>query len=103
MKIDIIWLVSVLTALVTLFKMGWTLHTFLTRMESKIEKYDDSMNKNTRQILKMSLLCEDLPITDRIGAGKKYIELGGNGYGQIIYNQLLKELETTPPTYTTNH
>lgn len=98
MKIDLIWLASLIAALTTIFGMAWKLHTFLTRIEKKFEKYDETLSDNTIYILRMALLSDDLPIMDRVQAGKKYIELGGNGYGHIVYNRLIKELEEHPPT-----
>jgi hypothetical protein len=45
----------------------------------------------------MALLSEDLPIIDRINAGERYLELGGNGYGKIVYERLIEELKDNPP------
>jgi hypothetical protein len=98
MKVDIIWLASVIAALTTIFGMAWKLHSFLTRIEKKIEQYDATLSDNTVYILRIALLSDDLPIMDRVQAGKKYIELGGNGYGHIVYNRLIKELEENAPT-----
>lgn len=100
MEIDLIWITSTITALLTICGIAWKLHVFLSRMEKKFEKYDATINDNTIHILKMSLLCDDLPITDRIEAGRKYLELGGNGYGHIVYDKLIDELEKRPPTPT---
>lgn len=97
MEIDIIWLASALTALCTILGMAWKLHIFLNKMESKFDKYDETINQNTIHILRMALLSEDVPLLDRINAGRKYIELGGNGYGHVVYEKLLKELDENPP------
>lgn len=97
MEIDLIWLGSTLAALGTIIRMAWKLHSFLNRIEKKFEKYDKTINDNTIQILKMALLSDELPISDRLQAGKLYLELGGNGYGHIIYDRLLKEVEDNPP------
>lgn len=97
MEIDLIWLGSTFAALGSIIGMAWKLHTFLNRIEKKFEKYDKTINDNTIQILKMALLSDELPISDRLQAGKLYLELGGNGYGHIIYDRLLKEVEDNPP------
>lgn len=97
MEIDLIWLGSTLAALGTIIGMAWKLHTFLNRMEKRFEQYDKTINENTVHILKMALLSEDLPLSDRVQAGKIYLELGGNGYGRIVYNRLLEELRGNPP------
>lgn len=93
MKVDLIWLGGILTTLFSILGMLWKLHTFLNRIEDKFEKYDKTINDNTIYILKMALLSEDLPVSDRLEAGKLYLDMGGNGYGSAIYNRLLKEVE----------
>lgn len=93
MDIDIIWLGGIITAVSSLLGVAWKLHTLLNRMEKKFEQYDKTINENTIHILRMTLLSDDLPITDRINAGKLYIELGGNGYGHVVYDKLIEELK----------
>lgn len=97
MEIDLIWLGSAFAALGTIIGMAWKLHSFLSRMEKRFEKYDKTINENTVHILKMALLSEDLPLSDRVQAGKLYLELGGNGYGRIVYDRLLEQLRDNPP------
>ena len=42
-------------------------------------------------ILRLTTMYRDMPISERIIAGQKYIELGGNGDVKKYYEQLLKE------------
>ena len=42
-------------------------------------------------ILRLTIMSRDMPISERIIAGKKYIKLGGNGDVKKYYEQLLKE------------
>ena len=42
-------------------------------------------------ILRLTIMSRDMPISERIIAGQKYIELGGNGDVKKYYEQLLKE------------
>lgn len=42
-------------------------------------------------ILRLTTMSRDMPISERIIAGQKYIELGGNGDVKKYYKQLLKE------------
>lgn len=42
-------------------------------------------------ILRLTIMSRDMPISERIIAGKKYIELGGNRDVKKYYEQLLKE------------
>lgn len=90
---DIIEIAGFITAIGVVIGAIIKIHKILSRMERKFDEYDSILKENTMHILKMALLSEDLPITDRINAGKRYLELGGNGYGKIIYNQLIKQIE----------
>lgn len=90
---DIIEIAGFITAIGVIIGAIIKIHKILSRMEDKFDEYDSILKENTMHILKMALLSEDLPITDRINAGKRYLELGGNGYGKIIYNQLIKQIE----------
>ncbi len=42
-------------------------------------------------ILRLTIMSRDMPISERIIAGRKYIKLGGNGDVKEYYEQLLKE------------
>lgn len=90
---DVIGIAAFITAIGVIVGAVLKIHSVLNRIERKFDDYDDMLKENTLHILKMALLSEDLPITDRINAGKRYLELGGNGYGKIIYNQLIKRIE----------
>lgn len=90
---DIIEIAAVITAIGVIVGTVLKIHSVLNRLEKKFDDYDDMLKENTLHILKMALLSEDLPITDRINAGKRYLELGGNGYGKIVYNQLIRRIE----------
>lgn len=90
---DIIEIAGFITAIGVVIGAIIKIHKILSRMEHKFDEYDSILKENTMHILKMALLSDDLPITDRINAGKRYLELGGNGYGKIIYNQLIKQIE----------
>lgn len=90
---DVIGIAAFITAIGVIVGAVLKIHSVLNRIERKFDNYDDMLKENTLHILKMALLSEDLPITDRINAGKRYLELGGNGYGKIIYNQLIKRIE----------
>lgn len=42
-------------------------------------------------ILRLTTMSRDMPISERITAGRKYIKLGGNGDVKKYYKQLLKK------------
>ena len=90
---NVIEIAAIITAVGVIAGAVLKIHSILDRIERKFDGYDDTIKENTINILKMSLLSEDLPITDRINAGKRYLELGGNGYGKIVYRQLMRRIE----------
>lgn len=42
-------------------------------------------------ILRLTIMSSDMPISERIVAGDKYVKKGGNGDVKHYYEQLLKE------------
>ena len=62
-------------------------------IEEKYEEMNELIKENTIHILKIAVLNEDLPITDRINAGERYMSLGGNGFVKKKYLKLLDEYE----------
>ena len=76
----------IVTATVKVLKVIKTLYT-------KLHEFQESINENTMYTLKLVVLNENLDIEERISAGKRYLELGGNGFVHAVYNKLLEEEE----------
>ena len=72
---NVIEIAAIITAVGVIAGAVLKIHSILDRIERKFDGYDDTIKENTINILKMSLLSEDLPITDRINAGKRYLEV----------------------------
>lgn len=94
---SIVQIAGIISALGVILGTAWKIHVFLKKMEDRFDRYEETLNENTIHLLKMALLSEDLPIIDRINAGERYLELGGNGYGKIVYERLVEELKEHPP------
>lgn len=62
-------------------------------IDEKFEKLNETMRINTIHLLKIAVLDEDLPLTDRIHAGEEYLKLGGNGFVKKKYEKLLEEYD----------
>lgn len=95
---SIVQIAGIISAVTVILGAAWKIHVALRRIEDRFDRYEKTMNENTIHLLKMALMCEDLPIIDRINAGERYLELGGNGYGKIVYERLVAELRENPPT-----
>ena len=54
---------------------------------------NDLLKNNTIHLLKIAVLDDKLPLTDRLHAGEQYIKMGGNGTIKRIYEKLLDEYE----------
>jgi hypothetical protein len=48
----------------------------------------------TRDINRLIMYNENLPLEERVNAGERYIAAGGNGTGKVYYHQLVRQLET---------
>lgn len=64
-------------------------------VENKIDAYDKNLAALNLHLNKMALLNTDLPLIDRLHAGEKYLQGGGNGFGKKVYDQLLHDLDTS--------
>ena len=94
---SIVQIAGVVSAISVILGVLWKTHILLTKIEDRFDRYEEILNENTLHLLKMALLSEDLPVIDRINAGERYLELGGNGYGKIVYERLVEELKEHPP------
>lgn len=54
--------------------------------EIKTENKEQSLS-----ILRLTVMCENMPITERLIAGKKYVDKGGNGDVKHYYEKLIQE------------
>lgn len=74
----------IITALIKLLKLFKSITTKITNFQHLIEE-------NTLYTLKLVVINDDLDLDERLAAGKRYIELGGNGYVHAVYDRLLRE------------
>ena len=67
---------------VLMFTLGAAVGSLITwkLLEKKYKDIDSMLKTNTLHILKLAVLNDNLPLTDRINAGEQYIKLGGNGF-----------------------
>lgn len=57
----------------------------------KIDNIDDGVKHTQQDILRLALHSESLPIEERLNAGQKYVQSGGNGASKIFYQELCKK------------
>ncbi len=65
----------------------------LKELLKKIETIDRHQRENYITTLRLTICSEEIPLEERIAAGDKYVELGGNGAVKHKYEELLKQLD----------
>ena len=84
---------SVVTALTAITAFLFKIYNFFRKLEIKYDEMNELLKSNTIHLLKIAVLDDKLPLTDRLPAGEQYIKLGGNGTIKRIYEKLLDEYE----------
>ena len=84
---------SVVTALTAITAFLFKIYSFFRKLEIKYDEMNELLKNNTIHLLKIAVLDDKLPLTDRLHAGEQYIKMGGNGTIKRIYEKLLDEYE----------
>ena len=61
------------------------------KLEQKVDKLVEYDKEQYLSILRLTIMNETIPISERIIAGDKYLKAGGNGDVKKYYLQMLKE------------
>lgn len=56
-----------------------------------LKEIKDDNKEQSLAILRLTVMSNDMPISERIVAGDKYVKKGGNGDVKHYYEQLIKE------------
>lgn len=65
----------------------------LKELLKKIDTIDRHQRENYLMTLRLTICSEEIPLEERIAAGDKYVEMGGNGAVKHKYEELLKQLD----------
>ena len=90
---SILIVASVVTALTAIIAFLFKIYNFFRKLEIKYDEMNDLLKSNTIHLLKIAVLDDKLPLTDRLHAGEQYIKMGENGTIKRIYEKLLDEYE----------
>lgn len=60
-------------------------------LESKVDKLVEHDEDQYLSILRLTIMSSDMPISERIIAGDKYVKKGGNGEVKQYYQKMLEE------------
>nr|DAI86503.1 MAG TPA: hypothetical protein [Caudoviricetes sp.] len=59
------------------------------RLAEKVDKVAVHTDENYLGLLRLTVMSEEMPVSERIIAGKKYIDAGGNGDVRRHYDEIV--------------
>ncbi len=86
----IILIASVLTALGVIVTTAVKVYKFIRKCEKWIKDTNEHSLDNYLSIKRLTIMSHEMPLSERIAAGEKYIKYGGNGEVKSKYNELLE-------------
>ena len=82
---------SLFTFLGIYVTVAWSNKKATKRLEEKVDKLVEHDEDQYLSILRLTIMCPEMPISERIIAGDKYEKKGGNGEVKKYYKQLIAE------------
>ncbi len=86
----ILLIASVLTALSVIIASAVKVYKFIRKCEKWIDETNEHSLDNYLSIKRLTIMSHEMPLSERIAAGEKYIKYGGNGEVKAKYNELLE-------------
>mgnify|MGYP000131508028 FL=1 len=83
----IIKIAALITAVATCFALVKQIHRAVKWVEHLAQQCDE----NVLSILRLTIVSTEMPMSERIAAGDKYIKLNGNGAVKHLYQRLVEE------------
>lgn len=87
--------IEIAKGLFTVLGIWITVHYSNKNANKTLEKKVDRLIKDNEEqhtdILRLTIFEDNLPISERIIAGDKYLKKGGNGDTKAFYQQMLRE------------
>ena len=63
----------------------------LEKLTDQVEKLEEHQRENYLGVLRLEIMNEEMPVTERIIAGETYLKMGGNGDVKKFYKAFLEE------------
>lgn len=84
---------SYLSIIGTLLAVALKGAAYLRRMNEKIDRLEGYSHNDYMNTLKLTIMSEEIPLEERLIAGEKYVQEGGNGAIKAKYRLLQEEYE----------
>ncbi len=91
---NILFVASILTALGVIITTAIKIYKFIRKWEKWVEEQSEHNLDNYLSIKRLTIMSHEMPLSERIAAGEKYIKYGGNGEVKHKYEELLTFLPT---------
>lgn len=86
-----------LTAIIVLIKhivgIIKSVYTFLRDLKADVKKLIDHDEAQYLAILRLTVTADHMPMSERLLAGKEYVDRGGNGEVRAMYKELKSKCE----------
>lgn len=83
---------SILGALTVIIATAVKVYKFIRKWETWVEEQSEHAMDNYLSIKRLTIMSHEMPLSERIAAGEKYIKYGGNGEVKHKYEELLNQL-----------
>ena len=70
-----------------------TQEAHLAEIDKKLDRMQQHQAEQYLSILRLTIMSEEMPMSERLIAGQKYVKLGGNGDVKAFSHQLEKQCE----------
>lgn len=86
----ILLIASVLTALGVIITTAVKVYKFIRKWDKWVDEQTEHSLDNYLSIKRLTIMSHEMPLSERIAAGDKYIKYGGNGEVKHKYEELLE-------------
>ena len=83
---------TLITSILVIIGLLSKVYRAIRSIEKWITEKDKHDNENYLAILRLTIMNQDMPLSERIDAGDRYLALGGNGAVKHKYEELLESL-----------
>lgn len=86
---NILFMASLFTALGVIIATSVKIYKFIRKWEKWVEEQSEHSLDNYLSIKRLTIMSQEMPLSERLSAGEKYIKYGGNGEVKHKYEELL--------------
>lgn len=84
----IVQISGIITAILVIVAFLVKIYKLISSVEKKINTFEENLKDNTLSTYRLVIINENMPLSERLNAGKKYVDMGGNGEIHALYDAL---------------